>query len=129
MYQKTFLGLSVLMVLGCVVWALYKITYTPISAMESLSLLAFEFTVLMAVPALRGVLVPSNLQFAPLFDFFIVLIWTVGLLALIVNILRHDIIDRRERWTSTDGSADPAAFVGSSGNSLDKMVIPRRAAG
>ena len=129
MYQKTFLGLSALMVLGCVVWALYKITYTPISAMESLSLLAFEFTVLMAVPALRGVLVPPNLQFAPLFDFFIVLIWTVGLLALIVNIVRHDIMVRLEQWAATDGFAPGTALIDPRTATLDKAVIPRRAAG
>jgi hypothetical protein len=44
------------------------------------------------VPSLRGVFVPSNLQFAPLFDFFVVMIWTVGLMALCVNIIRHDIV-------------------------------------
>jgi hypothetical protein len=128
-YQKIFLGLSALMVLGCVVWALYKITYTSISAMESLSLLAFDFTVLVAVPALRGVLVPSNLQFAPLFDFFIVLIWTAGLLALIVNIVRHDIMVRK--WPSTDGYADPAAFNEPSNDGRAKVIprIRRRTAG
>jgi hypothetical protein len=93
-YQMIFLGLSMLMGLGCVIWSLYKITYTTVDAMESLSLLAFDFTVLLAVPSLRGVFVPSNLQFAPLFDFFVVLIWTVGLLALVVNIVRHDIVIR-----------------------------------
>jgi hypothetical protein len=129
MYQKTFLGLSALMVLGCVVWALYKITYTPISAMESLSLLAFEFTVLMAVPALRGVLVPPNLQFAPLFDFFIVLIWTVGLLALIVNIVRHDIMVRLEQWAAMDGFAPGTALIDPRTAHGDPIVIPRRAAG
>ena len=97
MYEKIFLGLSLLMGLGCVLWALYKITYTSITAMESLSLLAFDFTVLMAVPALRGVFVPSNLQYAPLFDFFVVLIWTVGLLTLSVNIFRHDILIRTRK--------------------------------
>ena len=105
-YVKIFLGLSLLMGLGCVLWALYKITYTSITAMESLSLLAFDFTVLLAVPALRGVFVPSNLQFAPLFDFFVVLIWTVGLLTLSVNIFRHDILIRTKQVPPADHHSD-----------------------
>ena len=109
-YQKSFLALSMLMGLGCVVWSLYKITYTSVDAMESLSLLAFDFTVLLAVPALRGVFVPSNLQFAPLFDFFVVLIWTVGLLALVVNIVRHDIVLRLRHCALPDTHAVDAAF-------------------
>jgi len=131
MYQKVFLGLSALMVLGCVVWALYKITYTSISAMESFSLLAFDFTVLMAVPALRNVLVPLNLQFAPLFDFLIVLIWTAGLLALIVNIVRQDIMVRSRELASTDSHADLAAFDEPNNDGTDKLIpsVRRRAAG
>ncbi len=111
MYEKIFLGLSLLMGLGCVLWALYKITYTSITAMESLSLLAFDFTVLVAVPALRGVFVPSNLQFAPLFDFFVVLIWTAGLLTLSVNIFRHDIMIRTRQAPAPDSPAEPLMFV------------------
>ena len=129
-YQKIFLGLSVLMGFGCVVWAFYKITYTPISATESLSLLAFNFTVLVAVPAMRGVLVPSNLQFAPLFDFMVVLIWTVGLLALIVNIVRHDIITRRRERHSSDGHPELAAFDEPNDGGADDLArrMPRKAA-
>ena len=97
--------------------------------MESLSLLAFEFTVLMAVPALRGALVPPNLQFAPLFDFFIVLIWTVGLLALIVNIVRHDIMVRLEQWAATDGYDHRTELTEARTAKADQAVIPRRAAG
>jgi hypothetical protein len=93
-YQKLFLGISMLVGFGCVVWSICKITYAPVDAMESLALLAFDLTVLLAVPSLRGVFVPSNLQFAPLFDFFVVLIWTVGLMALCINIIRHDIMIR-----------------------------------
>ena len=111
MYEKIFLGLSLLMGLGCVLWALYKITYTSVTAMESLSLLAFDFTVLVAVPALRGVFVPSNLQFAPLFDFFVVLIWTVGLLTLSVNIFRHDIMIRTRKTPPAGDHADPVLYV------------------
>ena len=124
-YVKIFLGLSLLMGLGCVLWALYKITYTSITAMESLSLLAFDFTVLVAVPALRGVFVPSNLQFAPLFDFFVVLIWTAGLLTLSVNIFRHDIMVRSRNLPSPDAHSDPVLLVA---QPADRM-IPRRAAG
>ena len=129
-YEKIFMGLSFLMGLGCVLWALYKITYTSITAMESLSLLAFDFTVLMAVPALRGVFVPSNLQFAPLFDFFVVLIWTAGLLTLIVNIFRHDIVIRTRQFPSVDSHADPVLFVAKRGERVDesKGSMPRRAA-
>ncbi len=112
MYVKVFLVLSLLMGLGCVLWTLYKITYTSITAMESFSLLAFDFTVLMAVPALRSVFVPSNLQFAPLFDFFVVLIWTAGVLALVVNIFRHDFMVRTRQAGSNDGRSSPALFVG-----------------
>jgi hypothetical protein len=130
-YQKIFMGLSVLMGFGCVVWAFYKITYTSITATESLSLLAFNFTVLVAVPALRGVLLPSNLQFAPLFDFFVVLIWTVGLLALVVNIVRHDIIIRGGELPSMDHHADLAAFGEPNDGGIDKLTrsLPRKAAG
>ncbi len=109
-YQRIFLGLTMLTGLGCVVWSLYKITYTAVDAMESLSLLAFDFTVLLAVPALRGVFVPSNVQFAPLFDFFVVLIWTVGLLALVMNVVRHDIVIRIRHWTARHHDADQMPF-------------------
>lgn len=129
MYGKIFLALSLLMGLGCVLWTLYKVAYTPITAMESFSLLAFDFTVLIAVPALRGVFVPSNLQFAPLFDFFVVLIWTAGLLTLLVNIFRHDIMIRtREAPASEDHSA-PVPFVDrrDPANKL-QSVMSRRAA-
>ncbi len=131
MYEKIFLGLSLLMGLGCVLWALYKITYTSITAMESLSLLAFDFTVLMAVPALRGVFVPSNLQYAPLFDFFVVLIWTVGLLTLSVNIFRHDILIRTRENTPSAGQADPVLFVTERRDPANrsKSAMSRRAAG
>lgn len=90
-YQKIFLGLSLLMGLGSVVWSLFKITYRAIDSTEALSLLAFNFTILLAVPGLRNVFVPANLRFAPLFDFFVVLIWTVGLLSLAVHIIKHDL--------------------------------------
>lgn len=104
-YQKIFLGLTLLMGLASVLWSLFKITYTTVDAMESLSLLAFNFTILLAVPDLRGVFVPSNLQFAPLFDFFVVLIWTVGLLSLFVNIVKHDVVAglRRRRSGAVRG--------------------------
>ena len=130
MYEKIFLGLSLLMGLGCVLWALYKITYTSITAMESLSLMGFDFTVLVAVPALRGVFVPSNLQFAPLFDFFVVLIWTMGLLTLIVNIFRHDVMVRTRGATSAEGHVDPVLFVAQSveRDVESKGTLPRRAA-
>lgn len=105
-YQKIFLGVSLMMGLGCVLWSLYKITYTSIDAMESLSLLAFDLTVLLAVPQLRGVFVPSNLQYAPLFDFFVVLIWTLGLLALGVNIIRHDIVLRLRKLAAAEPVED-----------------------
>ena len=128
-YQKIFLGLSVLMGLGCVIWAFYKITYTSISATESLSLLAFNFTVLVAVPAMRGVLLPSNLQFAPLFDFFVVLIWTVGLLALVVNIVRLDIIIRSQERPSTDRHTKLAAFDEPNDDGVElTRSMPRKAA-
>jgi hypothetical protein len=130
MYEKIFLGLSLLMGLGCVLWALYKITYTSITATESLSLLAFDFTVLVAVPALRGVFVPSNLQFAPLFDFFVVLIWTAGLLTLIVNIFRHDILFRTRQIPIVDDHTDSVRLIAPKveprGDS--KSNTPRRAA-
>lgn len=130
-YQKIFMGLSLLMAAGCVVWAFYKITYASISATESLSLLAFNFTVLVAVPALRGVLLPSNLQFAPLFDFFVVLIWTVGLLALVVNVIRRDIMIRTEHFSSADRQDDSMLFVGQRRERVDglKDSMPTRAAG
>ena len=130
MYQKIFLGLSMLMGLGCVVWSLYKITYTSITAMESLSLLAFDLTVLLAVPALRGVFVPSNLQFAPLFDFFVVLIWTAGLLTLVVNIVRHDIMIRIRQRASADGQANRRLYVASDNDNENELTgrIPRRVA-
>jgi hypothetical protein len=98
--------------LGCVLWTLYKITYTSITGVESFSLLAFDFTVLMAVPALRSVFVPSNLQFAPLFDFFVVLIWTAGVLALIVNVFRHDVMVRARQTSPSDSRTSPAVFAG-----------------
>lgn len=131
MYQKIFLGLSVLMALGCVVWAIYKITYTSLNAMESFSLLAFNFTVLVAVPGLRAILVPSNLQFAPLFDLFIVVIWTMGLLALIVNVVRHDILAGTSQMPSTDGHSSQASFVALDGGNVkeDAARFPRKAAG
>lgn len=130
MYGKIFLALSLLMGLGCVLWALYKITYTSITAMESFSLLAFDFTVLMAVPALRGVFVPSNLQFAPLFDFFVVLIWTAGLLTLIVNIFRHDFMIRTRQTPSGDSHDSPVLFVGDRRDPANqlKSIMSRRAA-
>ncbi len=129
MYEKIFLGLSLLMGLGCVLWALYKITYTSITAMESLSLLAFDFTVLVAVPALRGVFVPSNLQFAPLFDFFVVLIWTAGLLTLSVNIFRHDIMIRTRQAPAADSQSDPVLFVAERRDRANesKGIMSRRA--
>lgn len=119
-----------LMAAGCVVWAFYKITYSSISATESLSLLAFNFTVLVAVPALRGVLLPSNLQFAPLFDFFVVLIWTVGLLALVVNVIRRDVMVPTEQFSSADRQGDSMLFVGQRRERVDglKDSMPRRAA-
>jgi hypothetical protein len=131
MYGKIFLGLSLLMGLGCVLWALYKITYTPITAMESFSLLAFDFTVLMAVPALRGVFVPSNLQFAPLFDFFVVLIWTAGLLTLIVNIFRHDFLVRTRRAPAGENHPAPVLFVADRRDPANatNSIMSRRAAG
>ena len=130
MYEKIFLGLSLLMGLGCVLWALYKITYTSITAMESLSLLAFDFTVLVAVPALRGVFVPSNLQFAPLFDFFVVLIWTAGLLTLSVNIFRHDIMIRTRQTPAADNHTEPLLFVAERRDPANesKGIMSRRAA-
>jgi hypothetical protein len=129
MYQMIFLGLSMLMGLVCVVWSLYKITYTPVDAMESLSLLAFDMTVLLAVPALRGVFVPTNIQFAPLFDFFIVLIWTVGLLALVVNIVKHDVLIRLRQWASADQQTHRALFVVRNDDCEEELIVPRRAAG
>ena len=45
-YQKIFFGLTLLMSLASVVWSLYKIMYTTVEAMESLSLLAFNVTIL-----------------------------------------------------------------------------------
>jgi hypothetical protein len=130
MYQKIFLGLSLLMGLGCVLWTLYRITYGSITATESLSLLAFDFTVLVAVTALRGVFVPSNVQFAPLFDFFVVLIWTTGLLTLIVNIFRHDITTLTKQSPAADGHAGSVPFVAQGGERVDesKGSVPRRAA-
>jgi hypothetical protein len=129
-YEKIFLGLSLLMGLGCVLWALYKITYTSITAMESFSLLAFDFSVLMAVPALRDVFVPSNLQFAPLFDFFVVLIWTAGLLSLIVNIFRHDFMVRTRQVPSGESPSSPVLFVGDRRDPANRAqsVMSRRAA-
>jgi hypothetical protein len=128
MYQMIFLGLSMLMGLVCVVWSLYKITYTAIDGMESLSLLAFDLTVLLAVPALRGVFVPSNIQFAPLFDFLIVLIWTVGLMALVVNIIRHDIIIRIPQRPATDEHTDQELSLVRCDDSEKRVTMPRRAA-
>jgi hypothetical protein len=130
MYQMIFLGLTMLVGLGCVIWSLYKITYTTVDTMEALSLLAFDMTVLLAVPGLRGVFVPSNLQFAPLFDFFVVLIWTAGLRALVVNIIRHDIMIRIRQWASTAGQAERALFVAPSDDHEDDWIkrVPRRAA-
>jgi hypothetical protein len=131
MYQRIFLGLSMLVGLGCVVWSLYKITYTEVDGMEALSLLAFDMTVLLAVPALRGVFVPSNLQFAPLFDFFVVLIWTAGLLALVVNVVRHDVMIRIRQWASNGAQADRALFVSRSDDRQNEWTgnVPRRVAG
>lgn len=129
-YQKIFLGLSLLMGLGCVLWTLYRITYSPITAMESLSLLAFDFTVLVAVTALRGVFVPSNVQFAPLFDFFVVLIWTTGLLTLIVNIFRHDITGGTRQFPAADSHVESVLFAAPRGQRVDesKDSMPKRAA-
>lgn len=110
MYSKIFLALSLLMGLGCVLWTLYKVAYMPITAMESFTLLAFDFTVLIAVPALRGVFVPSNLQFAPLFDVFVILIWMAGLLTLIVNIFRHDLMVRTRETAGANPAGPPLAF-------------------
>lgn len=126
-YEKIFLGLSLSMGLGCVLWTLYRITYTSITAMESLSLLAFDFTVLMAVPALRGVFVPANLQYAPLFDFFVVLIWTLGLLTLSVNIIRNDILIRTRQIAPANSQADRILFVADPTNKPNSEM-PRRAA-
>lgn len=91
-YQKIFLGLSLMMGLASVLWSLYSITYRPLDSMEALSLLAFNFTILLAVPGLRNVFVPANLRFAPLFDFFVVLVWTIGLMSLIIHIVKHDLV-------------------------------------
>lgn len=130
MYVKIFLGLSLLMGLGCVLWTLYKVSYTSITAMESFSLLAFDFTVLMAVPALRGVFVPSNLQFSLLFDFFVVLIWTAGLLTLVVNIFRHDFMIRTRQSPSANGRPDTVPFVGDRRDRANETqsIMSRRAA-
>ena len=50
-YESELMPLGLAEGVGCVVWSLYKITYTKVDTMESLSLLAFDFTVLLAVPA------------------------------------------------------------------------------
>jgi hypothetical protein len=130
MYQMIFLGLSMLMGLGCVLWTLYKITYTSVDGMESLSLLAFDLTVLLAVPGLRGVFVPSNIQFAPLFDFFIVLIWTAGLLALVINVVRHDILIGLRKGSPTDcRSGQGLAVVSGDANGFESAgSVSRRQA-
>lgn len=129
MYSKIFLALSVLMGLGCVLWTLYKVAYLPITAMESFSLLAFDFTVLIAVPALRGVFVPSNLQFAPLFDVFVILIWMAGLLTLIVNIFRHDFMIHTRERTTADSQGQPLQFPGDRRDPANRhqSVMSRRA--
>jgi hypothetical protein len=122
MYQMIFLGLSMLVGLGCVTWSLYKITYTTVDGMESLSLLAFDLTVLLAVPSLRGVFVPSNIQFAPLFDFFIVLIWTAGLLALVVNVVRHDILIRLRECASDEAGRGHALSIASNADAQQAPI-------
>ncbi len=126
-YEKIFLGLSLLMGLGCVLWTLCKVTYTSITAMESLSLLGFNFTVLVSVPTLRGVFVPSNVQFAPLFDFFVVLIWMAGLLTLVVNIFRHDITALFRQSRSADSHTGSVLFAAQTRDESNESV-PRRAA-
>jgi hypothetical protein len=126
-YQKIFLGLTLLMGLASVLWSLFKITYTSVDSMESLSLLAFNFTILLAVPGLRGVFVPSNLQFAPLFDFFVVLIWTVGLLSLFVTIVKHDVVVRlrRRRASAVREERPPGSLAGQlDGEATDPGPLP-----
>lgn len=84
-------SIIILISLCIVFWSYYRIlSKTVVSAFEVLGL---NITILISFPGLRAILVPSNLEYAPLFDFTSTIIWILSLTA-IITYLSKDLINK-----------------------------------
>lgn len=92
-HQKILFIASILLALIITLWSLLRVSSATLNLTETVEILALNITVILAVPDLRGLLVPTNLQFAPLFDFSVVTIWVLSLLTLAIYVFKNS---RRE---------------------------------
>ena len=53
---------------------------------KSIQVLGLNIAIILAMPDLRNLIVPSNLNFVPLLDFLFVVIWAAALLRLFLSI-------------------------------------------
>lgn len=90
-YQKIFLSISLALCAIIVLWCFVRICFFPLRTAEWFEILGVNFAILLAVPDLRGLLVPSNLQVAPIFDFSVIVVWSLSLLTLAVGLAKLSI--------------------------------------
>lgn len=77
-YQIMLTIISIFLPVFIILWSL-KVT-------KSIQILGLNIAIILAMPDLRNLIVPSNLNFVPLLDFSFVVIWAAALLRLFLSI-------------------------------------------
>jgi hypothetical protein len=90
-YAKVSVILPLVVSIASIGLTFYRVVFTNLKMIDSIQIFTFTFTILVALPSLRNLIIPSNLVFTPCFDFPVVAIWTVSLFTLLVSIYRQHI--------------------------------------
>jgi hypothetical protein len=80
-YVKINFILIALISLSIVIWSYYRILSSK--TVTAVEILGLNITILLTFPTLRTILVPSNLEYAPIFDLCATLLWILSLTAII----------------------------------------------
>lgn len=79
--------LIVLISLSIVFWSYYRILSNSI--VSAFEILGLNFTILFTFPSLRPILIPSNLEYAPLFDISSTILWILSFVAIITYVIKE----------------------------------------
>lgn len=81
-YQIILTLISIFLPVLIILWS-FKVT-------KSIQILGLNIAIILAMPDLRNLIVPSNLNFVPLLDFSFVVIWAAALLRLFLSIYQSN---------------------------------------